>query len=132
METVFSPIDMKYITSCANIHDPTLNHHHVALVTSRKCGGRVLASGTNCATRYGSIHAEIGALRQFKKRLKDKCFDPRELDKGVCVWSLRVTNAGVLRLARPCNDCHVQISMTPYVREVAWSTQDGDIVCDRV
>lgn len=130
LRCILSPVQLGHITSDAFVRNPRINHHHVAVVYSCKTGG-VLASGTNCATAYGSTHAEVSALAQFRSRWRDGRFARAELSKGVGVVSLRVAPSGRLRLAKPCDRCQSCLASCPLVRFVQWSTQEGELECLR-
>lgn len=130
LDTVLTPTQAAHVTSAAFRRNPLLNHHHVAVVVSCKTGN-VLASATNEATAYGSVHAEVAALGQFERRLHDRTLHYREVRRGVAVLSLRVTVAGRLRLAKPCAACAGALRRCPHVRLVAWSDDEGDLVYER-
>ena len=130
LHTVLSPTQAGCVTSLATRRCALLNHHHVAIALSEK-SGRVLASATNSATPTGSVHAEVAVLQQLHRRLRDRVFGPKELARGVIVLSLRITPAGVLRLAKPCAACAHRLRAAAHVRRVAWSNDDGELVCER-
>lgn len=130
LRSVMNPVQLSHITADAYIHNPVINHHHVSVVVSCKTG-RVLSSGTNCATARGSIHAEMQALRQFQHRLRDRCINPTEVNKGVTLMSLRIAPGGHLILAKPCENCYRNIIACPHVKSVEWSDQNGEVVCKR-
>ena len=127
LANVLSSTQALRVTSRAYARPKTHNHHHVAIVTSCKTG-TVLASATNEPTPTGSVHAEIGALRQFQKRLRDRTFHSREVCRGVCVTSVRLNRSNQLLLAKPCTPCTLALSKCALVRRVVWSNEHGDIV----
>ena len=129
--TVLTPTQAAHVTASALHRSETLNHHHVAVVLSCKTGN-VLASATNQATAFGSVHAEVAALHQFHHRIVDRAFHMRELKRGVAVLSLRITHGGLLRLAKPCRTCSEALRRCPWVRLVAWSDQEGNLVYERL
>ena len=132
LHTILSPAQIVHLTSCAFRHsrfNPTnpLNHHHVAVVLSRKTG-HLLASATNTATAYGSVHAEAAALRQFHIRRRDGVIGRQQLRRGVAVLSLRLNARGQLRNATPCSQCWKALWRCDAVRCVSCSNDVGDIV----
>lgn len=108
-----------------------LCQHHLSVILSRK-SGHVLASSTNYATSLAppgtfSVHAEVAALAQLHQRLRAGVVTPRDLRKGVCVFSLRFTNKGELSLARPCERCARALRRDVFVRKVVWSEDGGGL-----
>lgn len=126
---VLSPMQLSVVTSDARLRR-NMTHHHIAFVLSRKTG-HLLASATNCATPSGSVHAEAAAMMQFEKRLKDGAMHARELRRGVDVLSLRLSQLGELRLAKPCAACTNVMRRSGHVRRIRWSENDGNVVSQR-
>lgn len=130
LRTVLTPVQVSQLTSLAWRRSAMLNHHHVAVVLSCKTG-RVLASATNEATPFASVHAEVAAMRQLRRRTRDGVLHGRELRHGVGVMSLRLNMAGQLRLAKPCPACFRALGESGVVRWVAWSDGEGELVHGR-
>lgn len=128
VDTILDGMQVASVTSDAFRQSAALNHHHVAVVLSRK-SGKVLASGVNLALPAGSVHAERSALHQLHTRIANRVICRRELGRGLRLLSLRVSSTGKLRLAKPCAECERAIRSCPYgVRCVAWSDNDGNLV----
>jgi len=126
MDEVLSGVQSTAVTSFAfQTYRYNLNHHHVAVVLSLK-SGKVLASGVNHATMMGSVHAEVDAMNQMHRRRN--LIERRELRKGLCLLSLRITRAGKLRLAKPCAACESAIRRCTLMRRIVWSENDGTLV----
>jgi len=45
---------------------------------------------------------------------------------------IRITRAGEIADAKPCQHCAHKMKQIPYLRYVYWSTSDGQIKCERV
>lgn len=129
--SVLTNVQVSMITSTAFVRSSNVTHHHVAVVISNKTGS-VLASGTNSATATGSIHAEVAATVQFKQRLRDRVLHTREVNKGVHLLSLRVSNQGKLRLAKPCQACRATMKLCPLIRRCSWSDNDGNLIHEKM
>lgn len=76
------------------------NHHKFKLGAVLVRGGRVLSSGVNIAKKgpdtppcRESIHAEVMAIKGAKKT------------EGATIYVARLSNAGRLALAKPCEYC---------------------------
>lgn len=130
LEDVLTGVQRSHVTACAFTKSPLLNHHHVAVVLSSKTGN-VLASATNVATKAGSIHAEVGAIRQLHHRLKDKVLFAREVKRGAILLSFRINAKGQLMFAKPCANCVEAIQKSGLVKHVAWSNECGTLVCEK-
>ena len=130
LEDVLNGVQRSHLTACAFTKSSVMNHHHVAVVLSSKTGN-VLASATNVATKAGSIHAEVGAIRQLHHRLKDGVLFPREVKRGTMVLSLRINARGQLMFAKPCANCSAAMQKSGLVKHVAWSNEYGTLVCEK-
>lgn len=84
------------------------------------CGGALMNSASN--SQY--VHAEVNALRQ----VAPKALEPQ---RRLTVLSVRVTKRGLLRLARPCEECMVYMKEKG-VQTVLFSTDAGTIERMRV
>lgn len=126
LDDVLPASHKKHMTSDVLSRCSTLNHHHIAIIYSCK-GGNVLATGTNRPEGKTSVHAEVDALQRLRCRLRDRVLNPRFLKRGVTVLSLRLSQTGELRLAKPCAACAHVLGNCKWVRRVEWSDQFGRI-----
>lgn len=129
--TVLNPSQSRCVKTDTISRNPILNHHHVAFVYSCKTG-RILANGTNRITSTGSVHAEVDALNNLHARVRDRVCSPREYSRGVNMISLRVSQGGELRLAKPCVACAAALKRCALIKRIEWSDQDGDVVGERL
>ena len=129
MECVLTAIQRKHITSDAYIRPLILKNHHIAIVYSCKTDA-ILASGTNAVEpkKNCAVHAEVAAMTQFRKRVRDGVIKPSQVSKGIGVLSIRVAKAGHLLNAKPCTSCSKVIDACPFVKRVEWSIDNGEIV----
>jgi deoxycytidylate deaminase len=92
---------------------------HAALVLK---GKRIVAVGSN----HEGTHAEAAALvavtyvGPFKRSYK-----------GLDLLSIRVTRAGKLAMARPCDNC-MKLIREAGIRRVYFTDADGAMRCERV
>ena len=90
---------------------------------------KLVASGRNffrkshpqSKTIYNGIHAEFHCLNGVDP---DKC-------KGCSLFVARVTNAGTLSMARPCDDCF-NLLKERGVRVFYYTNYDGDVVRETI
>ena len=73
------------------------------------------------------MHAERAAIRLLHRRIHDGQIIRRQIRSGVKLISLRFSNNGVLQMAKPCQACERMIRGNALVREVAWSTDSGNL-----
>ena len=130
VRTILSGTDVSHLTSDVLNRDSILNHHHIVIIYSCKTGN-VLANGTNHPLPHGSIHAEIDALHRLNARLRDKVLPLKEFRKGVGVISLRISQQGKLRLAKPCPACDRALRSCILVKRIEWSDQCGSVKCEK-
>ena len=126
---VLRPLDVAQLTTDV-LTRGGLQHHHVAIVYSCKTG-RILANGTNQVVPCGSVHsvhAEVDALARFNARRRGHVFPSKEMQRGICVLSLRVSREGHIRLAKPCRDCECALKRCRFVRRIEWSGECGKIL----
>lgn len=129
LDGVLTRTQITHVTASAFTRS-SLNHHHVAIVLSLKTGN-VLASATNSATAYGSVHAEMAALQQLRRRLRDRALFSREVRRGTVLMSVRLNARGELRLAKPCAACAQAMHRDALIRVVGYSDDDGCMVYER-
>ena len=101
---------------------------HGAILTK---GKKVLCQGFNTEIRnnghhnikYRSIHAEMHLFLNMPKKLKDSL----SKNKNLCVYVVRVSPGGRLRLSKPCPHCMALLKKYN-VYKVYYST-DSEIEC---
>lgn len=98
---------------------------HGSLVVA---GSRILASAPNrfrndpwlTNGQHATYHAEMAALRQLR-------FQAR----GATVYVARVNNQGEPRLARPCDNCHIGLTLAG-CSTMVYTENDGTFTIERV
>lgn len=84
-------------------------HHHACLIYR---GGALVAMGVN----HDTVHAEVAALNSLW---------PSER-RGTKVISIRMTRAGKLSMAKPCEACEAYLRENG-VKLVLYSTREGNM-----
>ena len=105
---------------------------HLCQLISKKTG-RVLVCECNdypsTKQRFKwTIHAEEQAIDKLYSLIRSRVILPKELNKGVHLFSFRLSKTGIYGMAKPCYRCMQNILKNAHIiRTIQWTDYDGTI-----
>lgn len=107
--------------------EKTMLHSVIAVIAQ---GDKVLMSATNALPTPDRPYYEGHAERQAIDKLfrNNRRVERKVLLKGLTLYSLRFTQEGNLANARPCFECSKVIKAIPWIKEIVYSNDDGQLV----
>ncbi len=103
---------------------------HICLLISKKTGKVLVCETmgyyTTNTAHLGTLHAEERAINKLHGLIKKSVLPQKELNKGVHLFTYRITKNGKIGMGKPCIRCiqHI-LKNTHIIRSIQWTNAEG-------